>query len=316
MGSQFTARARLARAKFSCYLRNFTHPSCGKVITGENMKISLSAPLLAAFFVWGQAQAVCDAPYTASKWGLASQFNLFVEKDLEHVTTQVEGRVAVGGNAKFRNYSVGQRINDNTVPYALVVGGDLDFVHGSIWNGHASVGGRILAFSHYNVYFNHTLYSGRPLDFAAEFARVKNSSARAAGIKATGTVEYKEKGVVLSSTDAASAVFFLDGNELSKATFLQLDASREASVVINVSGKSVALKDFGFRISGAVPENTLFNFYDAEKLTLAGIGVVGSVLAPNADLDFSSANIQGNVIVKSLKGTGFVRLPAYRGCLP
>ena len=78
----------------------------------------------------------------------------------------------------------------------------------------------------------------------------------------------------------------------------------------------MTLKDFGFQIAGVTPKNTVFNFFEAETLELNQLGVPGSVLAPKADGLFSDANVQSNLVAKSLSGNGHVRLPLLSGCLP
>ncbi|MEC9062646.1 MAG: collagen-binding domain-containing protein, partial [Pseudomonadota bacterium] len=46
--------------------------------------------------------------------------------------------------------------------------------------------------------------------------------------------------------------------------------------------------------------NILFNFVDADFLTLHSVGVKGSVLAPYAELSFYNGHVDGNVIANSL----------------
>ena len=58
--------------------------------------------------------------------------------------------------------------------------------------------------------------------------------------------------------------------------------------------------NIGQRHDGLYTNNILFNFVDAEDLTLHSVGVKGSVLAPYAELSFYNGHVDGNVIANSL----------------
>jgi len=68
----------------------------------------------------------------------AKDFNLFVLNNVNEQGSDTEGRVAVGGNAVFKPYTVGAKVSNSTTN--LVVGGNLDQQYGS-FTGSAFVGG-------------------------------------------------------------------------------------------------------------------------------------------------------------------------------
>lgn len=105
------------------------------------------------------------------------------------------------------------------------------------------------------------------------------------------------------------------------------DFSTTSYNIINVYGESVELFNTGFfntaftqeneyfrengqyrdndnnkgqRHDGLYTNNILFNFVDADFLTLHSVGVKGSVLAPYAELSFYNGHVDGNVIANSL----------------
>lgn len=105
------------------------------------------------------------------------------------------------------------------------------------------------------------------------------------------------------------------------------DFSTTSYNIINVYGESVELFNTGFfntaftqeneyfrengqyrdndnnvgqRHDGRYTNNILFNFVDADFLTLHSVGVKGSVLAPYAELSFYNGHVDGNVIANSL----------------
>jgi hypothetical protein len=63
-------------------------------------------------------------------------------------------------------------------------------------------------------------------------------------------------------------------------------------------------------------EHVLFNFYEAETLSLANIGVQGSILAPDADIQTSWGVIWGQVVGESWSGPMQVNNVTYAGDLP
>src|SRR5262249_4066755 len=61
---------------------------------------------------------------------------------------------------------------------------------------------------------------------------------------------------------------------------------------------------FGMTVSGTDQQHVLFNFPDATSLSVAGISVQGSVLAPGADVTFSNGNLEGTLVAGTLTGSG------------
>jgi hypothetical protein len=60
-------------------------------------------------------------------------------------------------------------------------------------------------------------------------------------------------------------------------------------------------------------QNVLFNFSEAKSLDLNSISIMGSVLAPNADVKFNNGHINGNLIAGSLSGNGQSNLHLFKG---
>jgi hypothetical protein len=75
--------------------------------------------------------------------------------------------------------------------------------------------------------------------------------------------------------------------------------------------------DANYDQDGLFPDTRiLYNFYEATSLTIAGIGVQGSILAPWADTFFDDGHIDGNLIAKSLRGAGEGHNRLFDGNLP
>jgi hypothetical protein len=73
---------------------------------------------------------------------------------------------------------------------------------------------------------------------------------------------------------------------------------------------------FGIFLEGVDREQVVYNFPDSERLTLAGIGILGSVMAHRAAINFSNGNIDGMLIGASLTGGGEAHHYPPEVCLP
>ena len=72
----------------------------------------------------------------------------------------------------------------------------------------------------------------------------------------------------------------------------------------------------GLVVNGTAISNVLFNFYQATSLTIQGIDITGSVLAPFAAVNFISGVQNGQMICKSLIGMGQFNYVLFGGQIP
>ena len=84
---------------------------------------------------------------------------------------------------------------------------------------------------------------------------------------------------------------------------LHITAPVGATVVVNISGSADSMTNMGIFLTGVDKQHVLYNFYESNSLTLSGIGVLGTILAPLATVNFSGA-IDGTLIASNLSGTG------------
>ncbi|MEJ2200830.1 MAG: choice-of-anchor A family protein, partial [Desulfuromonadaceae bacterium] len=106
--------------------------------------------------------------------------------------------------------------------------------------------------------------------------------------------------------DGASKVqvFQLDGADLLNSSVLLLNnVAADATLLLNVSGQSTGLTSMGLGALQAYGDRVLFNFFEADLLQLAGVGIWGSILAPFADIAQSQGIIHGTLIASSFAGT-------------
>jgi choice-of-anchor A domain-containing protein len=209
--------------------------------------------------------------------GVAGDYNAFILGDYTSSSSDTQGSLAVGGNATMSSYNIGG---------SVVVGNNLSMTDGSI-GGSVMVGGSANLTRVGTGRRSATGHAALPFDFDAQAAYLKNLSLTLSGTGANGTVDSKPWGVINLSGDNSSdfQVFNLNGSDLLNANTLSIDQIADgATILINVSGALSGLTNMGFQYPAEYSDNILFNFYEADQLFLDGVGIQGSILAPNAEV--------------------------------
>lgn len=228
--------------------------------------------------------------------GAATGYNVYVLGDV-NLDSDTEGKMAIGGDATLRNYSVGLKDQGGD---ALIVGGDLGFTNGTVY-GNAVVGGKAEL---KNVDFQGgSLQQGNPIDFGKTAQSLLNLSQSYLSNAATQAEVTAWKAINFAATGSEN-VFTLAGADLAKASSLNFLGSDDASFVVNVSGSSISMQNFGFFLNGVKKQNILFNFFEANDLTASGLGIEGSILAPKANVTFNNGQMNGTLVAANLQGNG------------
>jgi choice-of-anchor A domain-containing protein len=88
-----------------------------------------------------------------------------------------------------------------------------------------------------------------------------------------------------------------------------------ASAIVNITGDSASMTSLGIVAAGPDASTLLFNFPDATGLTLSGVNVVGTVLAPKTTFAFDDGTLTGSVVAAAVAGSGRFNLMPYAGKL-
>ncbi|MEW5841947.1 MAG: choice-of-anchor A family protein, partial [Bacteroidota bacterium] len=247
-------------------------------------------------------------------FGVAKDYNLFVLEDVTQPSSDTQGKVAVGHNASFSNYSIGDQLPANSGD-VLIVGNDLTFTSGAIYNG--------------NVVYGHatnlplpgvsisggTLRKDNVIDFAAAKAYLEGLSTTLSTHTVNGTTTFQYGGLTLNGTDPYLNVFKVNGSDLSTANNFTIDVPNGSAVLVNIDGTTVSWTG-GHTVNGTAINNVLYNFYQATSLTIQGIDIRGSILAPFAAVNFVSGVQNGQMICKSLTGMGQFNYQMFDGNIP
>ena len=233
-------------------------------------------------------------------FGAASEFNLFVLDTLVQPSSDTEGKVAVGGYADLRNYSVGDKLPVNS-GNVLVVGNHLTFISGRVYNGKAIYGNFITSTTGFSA--DDGIEKDSVIDFGAAKIHLINLSNQLSALTPTDTVKFEYGHVELVGHNNVENVFYVDGAMLSTANNFTVDVPNNSTAIVNVSGNFVEWMG-GCNVIGTTKEKVLINFFEADTLKLHGINVTASILAPKSVLDFSAGLVTGQVMVRCMFGAG------------
>jgi choice-of-anchor A domain-containing protein len=255
----------------------------------------------------------------ANPFGIAGEYNVFVFGDIIQIGTDVEGRVAGGGNVTYgaNGPSEGFYIASNTPAGGaaeLVAGGDVTLTNGTVggsgtvvYGGTASIAGNV----GYGLAMN-----GSVIDFAAEQSYLTNLSSFWGGLAVNGTSDVLGNGnIELTGADADLNVFTLNAGDITSGISFNFFTPQDSTILVNIDGLQGDLQNFGFFFNSIAAEphllvgnpfqHVLFNFLNAVDINIDQIAVAGSILAPFAHIDFGlNSHIDGHLIAASLEGSG------------
>jgi choice-of-anchor A domain-containing protein/uncharacterized repeat protein (TIGR01451 family) len=245
--------------------------------------------------------------------GVAKDYNLFVLQDLNQPSSDTEGKVAVGGNATLAGYSVADKLPQNSGD-VLVVGKTLTYTSGRVYSGNV-VYGLSTNLPIYATSVDGTIRQESIINFAAAKTYLENLSVTLSGYAVNGTYTFEYSGLNLKGTDPYLNVFKIKGTELNTATSVQVDVPNGSALLVNIDGDGFTWSG-GLEISSTAISNVLYNFYNATNCTIKNIDVRGSILAPFAAISFPSGVQNGQMICKSLTGSGQFNNTLFYGNIP
>lgn len=245
--------------------------------------------------------------------GPAQDYNLFVFYDLNQPSSDTEGKIAVGRDANLSYYSVGDKLAPNSGD-VLTVGRNLQYTSGRVYNGNVVYGSSTnLPLSAVSI--DGDLRNDHPINFAAAKTYLQNLSTTLAGYSVNGTTTYQWTGLTLDGTDPYLNVFEVDGADLTESTSMTINVPNGSAVLVNISGNNINWSG-GLTVNGTAIANVLYNFYETTSMTIQGIDVRGSILAPFAHVNFAAGVQNGQMICKSLEGMGQFNNTKFVGNIP
>lgn len=244
-----------------------------------------------------------DVP-SATDLGAAADFNAFVFDDMRVFNSDIEGRVAVGDHATIDNYGLGTGLpNSDGTRDDLIAGGDLDFTNGQVYAGNIVYGGAGNLES-VGIPNGDERQESDVVDFATIRQDLVDKSALWGAATPNGTTRFRRGSLLLRGTSPETDVFTITADQLAHTRSLTIAAPPGATVLLNVTGADVRGQNFGLHLRGPDAGHILWNFPQAQTLSLSGVGLKGAFLAPAAAFDFNNGEIHGTVIAGLFSGNG------------
>lgn len=237
---------------------------------------------------------------SAQSLGVASSYNVFTLGDFTGTNSDVEGRLAAGGNVSLTNYDVGLRQAGSTV---LVAGGNLQVNGGSI-RGTAIHGGTA---NLQNVGFPNggLAQQGTPIDFNAARTFAHANSAFWGGFASTGTAAQQFSSLNLTGSRAGLNVFDISASQLQDISEVNFNLPTGATALVNVSGVQVTFGNIGYNFNGSQSngafQRVMWNLKDATGVSMNSLR--GSVYAPKAAVNGGFGDLNGQLVAASFTGS-------------
>lgn len=262
----------------------------------------------------GMALLAATPAQSATLLRNVTDYNAFVLGNFSSSGSDVEGRLAVGGAANLSSYGVAQTGANLGDTYTLVVGGSLNASNGRLHQGTGLAGSSTLA-SNFTANIVTASSANPMLDFAGEGARLSALSTSLGGYAANGSAVAQWGGLYLTGTNSGLNVFNITTADLTGKNNFVLNAPAGSIALVNVTGSSASMMNQGFSLQGIDRSRVLFNFVDGASLSLGGIGINASILAPRSSVNFNNGQLNGTLIAANFTGNGQINYAPYAGGL-
>ncbi len=261
-------------------------------------------------YVLGLFMSFCALAQTPpSPLNEANDFSAYVFGNFEASSGNANGALAVGGDLRVGGYSVATNDTTPVSDYSLLIEGDARYTSGRIYRGKVRVAGDISAISQSVIWGlpEGTEIENTPLSYSIKESKSDyiELSQEVSLLEMGGSVEFKWGGLYLRGDgESPIQVFQISGEQLSRAhTFSVKNIPEGASLIFNVDGSHVRVQNLSFSDIISYRSKSLFNFYQAQTLSIDGVSIEGSVLAPEASVNASGGNLMGTVIAQSWTGS-------------
>ncbi|WP_373989275.1 choice-of-anchor A family protein [Duganella sp. BuS-21] len=292
-------------------------------------KASLIVRLIAASLSVG-VTGLAQAAIPSFDLGAATGYSGFFYGSVSRVT-DVEGRLAVGGDLTTTAFSFAYRTQVSTSLPSVVVGGNVALGDGTIYaspgagiDTNASIGpiteyqknwygfgiyvGANSSVSYLTL--NKTANISSVVDFGAAKTSFTALSSSLGGAAANGSVVTDgENKLLIGDKTSDLQVFNLSGGDLHNLVLSNVKVG--STVVINVTGSNVTFSGGQDGQLKALRANVIYNLLDASVVNVDTF-VYGSVLANNAQLR-GEGHLEGNIIAKSMDGTVEIGYEPFHG---
>ena len=258
-------------------------------------------------------------PTCGGTLGVASDYNLFVRGSVLLAASDIGGRVAVGGDARFTSYTIGSATTPSSARVDLAVDGTLTATGGvQVSSGSVTYGNELVgALSVPRGVVSHA----RAPFVATAFAGLYTAAAAWAAVAPNGTIDWSTgdpRTLTLTGTSTTINVWRLSAADLQTARQIRIKAPQASTMLISVTGSGYDTNQAGLSsvslwngngfaqyaypstdpVAVAYRTHLLWNFAQASTVQIGpGLSWEGSVLAPYAAVELTGgAALNGAVL--------------------
>jgi choice-of-anchor A domain-containing protein len=252
----------------------------------------------------GTTTTTTAAPSTATG-GKLTDYSVQTSADYRsRGSTEIYGKVAVGGNARGNADRLGTRLTkDDANAPALIIGGDMNY-----GNSILSYGDVVYAGANGSPKYNPigtpngSIYQGKGVAFDTMAKASATLSSMLGAMKPTGQFTSQWGAGTLTATSAGLNIFSMTGDEFNKLYVLNFVGKPGDAAIVNIFG---SINDhINFNLGNFATESVLFNFVDATDVQSNGIIWQGSILAPNALVSLEGGMVKGSIVSRAFNSAG------------
>jgi len=274
-------------------------------------------------------------------FGIATDFNGFFFGDFVGTNSDVQGRLAAKGNidisggyqngafnfdpvnhATQSNYDCTDAKVTGSVLYSIVAGGSVNYRdHGEILNGGVAYGNDISLPQYIQEALGRRhcpIDKKRIIDFDKEKVKLTTLSKNLGSVSQNAKLT-NEYGKLVIDLVPGQKLYTINADQISQYWDIEVRDNGvntdEIAIVLNFTGSSIVLKDFNVSSLNKYATKTIWNAPNAKNIKIENFRVQGSLLAPNADIEGTNANIQGQMIANNFKGNLQIDWVPFLGCI-
>jgi choice-of-anchor A domain-containing protein len=252
---------------------------------GTTVPAAVSASLLPAS-IWG------SAPTDAGRPALPAPYSVLAEEWIRGVPS-IAGPIAAGSDITLSNFNVNTTARQ---PVGMIAGTQVNLSNGTL-TGDVTYGTASTIPSSVTV---SGIRSLQAFAVANAFQNLRSISTLLSSRVASGTTTFNSGTLTLSGQAKPLNTFKVTAAQMSQTSTLKISVPTGASAVIQVDGSSVDLSNKGIILSGITASTLLWNLPTARSLSINSIGIPGSILAPQARVQFNGGSIAGTLVARSL----------------
>lgn len=209
-------------------------------------------------------------------------------------TVQVDGGMSIGAAGAPNNVAVATNANV-VLPGSGTVSGSVTYgTTATINSPSVTVTGGVTQ-------------AANAVNVAGTFSYLSAFATYVAGLPLNAQITRVQNQVTVSPGSGPAATTYvgtLDAAYVAQITYLTFAFPATNFVVIVVTGTAASVSNFAINLTGGITANNiLWVFPDATSLCLTNIGLAGSIIAPNAAVQYNNGHIDGSIFAASLDGT-------------